>query len=204
MKEDGKEWGGILYDDTESYRWLMDYFKGFEPEYIDIVTTHFDGTPMKKEELEEREFVFGYSGRLTPTSMYCSANGSFLYSVVDISLAEYNGRYAAKINLDSFHDTAKLLESGEAMEFLRQDHNEYTNQKTLLINLSVPKFDISSDMENAPPMCPECAPCTIFNPVIRISWACFSSCLFFKLSIFLPFLSVSFFYNKPFRMPSNE
>lgn len=113
MKEDGKEWGGILYDDTESYRWLMDYFKGFEPEYIDIVTTHFDGTPMKKEELEERGFVFGYSGRLTPTSMYCSANGSFLYSVVDISLAEYNGRYAAKINLDSFHDTAKLLESGE-------------------------------------------------------------------------------------------
>ena len=41
----------------------------------------------------------------------------------------------------------QLLESGEATEFLRQDHNEYTNQKTLLINLSVPKFDISSDME---------------------------------------------------------
>ena len=40
-----------------------------------------------------------------------------------------------------------LLASGEAMAFLQQEPYEYENQKSLLINLSVPKFDISSDME---------------------------------------------------------
>ena len=41
----------------------------------------------------------------------------------------------------------ELLASGDAMEFLQQDLYTYKNQKSLLINLSVPKFDISSDME---------------------------------------------------------
>ena len=41
----------------------------------------------------------------------------------------------------------ELLASGEAMAFLQQDLNEYENQKSLMVHLSVPKFDISSDME---------------------------------------------------------
>ena len=41
----------------------------------------------------------------------------------------------------------KLLASGEAMAFLQQDLYEYENQKSLMVHLSVPKFDISSDME---------------------------------------------------------
>ena len=41
----------------------------------------------------------------------------------------------------------ELLSSGEAMAFLQQDLYEYENKKSMLINLSVPKFDISSDME---------------------------------------------------------
>ena len=41
----------------------------------------------------------------------------------------------------------ELLTSGEAMTFLQQDLNAYENQKALLVNLSVPKFDISSNIE---------------------------------------------------------
>lgn len=41
----------------------------------------------------------------------------------------------------------ELLSSGEAMTFLRQNAYEYENQKPLMIHLSVPKFDISSDLE---------------------------------------------------------
>lgn len=41
----------------------------------------------------------------------------------------------------------ELLSSGEAMAFLQQDPYEYENQKSLMVNLSIPKFDISSDME---------------------------------------------------------
>ena len=41
----------------------------------------------------------------------------------------------------------ELLASGEAMSFLQQDLYEYENQKSLMVHLSVPKFDISSDME---------------------------------------------------------
>ena len=40
-----------------------------------------------------------------------------------------------------------LLSSGEAMAFLQQDANEYENQKSLMVHLSVPKFDISSNLE---------------------------------------------------------
>ena len=40
----------------------------------------------------------------------------------------------------------ELLSSGEAMAFL-QDAREYGNQKSLMVNLSLPKFDISSDLE---------------------------------------------------------
>lgn len=41
----------------------------------------------------------------------------------------------------------ELLSTGEAMDFLQQNANEYENQKSLMIHLSVPKFDISSDLE---------------------------------------------------------
>ena len=41
----------------------------------------------------------------------------------------------------------ELLASGEAMAFLQLDLYEYENQKSLMVHLSVPKFDISSDME---------------------------------------------------------
>ena len=41
----------------------------------------------------------------------------------------------------------ELLSSGEAMAFLQQDLNTYENQKSLLVYLSVPKFDINSDLE---------------------------------------------------------
>ena len=41
----------------------------------------------------------------------------------------------------------ELLSSGEAMAFLQQDAHEYENQKSLIIHLSLPKFDISSDLE---------------------------------------------------------
>ena len=41
----------------------------------------------------------------------------------------------------------ELLSSGEAMDFLQQNVNEYEKQKSLMIHLSVPKFDISSDLE---------------------------------------------------------
>ena len=41
----------------------------------------------------------------------------------------------------------ELLSSGEAMAFVQQNAYEYENQKSAKIHLSVPKFDISSDME---------------------------------------------------------
>ena len=41
----------------------------------------------------------------------------------------------------------ELLSSGEAMTFLQQDLRKYKNKSTPRINLSIPKFDICSDME---------------------------------------------------------
>ena len=41
----------------------------------------------------------------------------------------------------------ELLSSGEAMAFLLRDAYDYENQKSLMVHLSLPKFDISSDME---------------------------------------------------------
>ena len=41
----------------------------------------------------------------------------------------------------------ELLSSGEAMAFLQQDLRKYKNKATPEINLSIPKFDICSDME---------------------------------------------------------
>ena len=41
----------------------------------------------------------------------------------------------------------ELLSSGEATSFLQQDLRKYKNKATPRINLSIPKFDICSDME---------------------------------------------------------
>ena len=45
---------------------------------------------------------------------------------------------------DEGHGVDELLDSGEAMEFLLADN--YTGSKYLKVNLSVPKFDVSSDL----------------------------------------------------------
>jgi len=41
----------------------------------------------------------------------------------------------------------QLMESGEVFSFLAQDHNSYENRKNLMVNLSLPKFDISCELE---------------------------------------------------------
>lgn len=64
-----------------------------------------------------------------------------------VSLSLEDGSQMWLILPDEGTTPEELLASGDAMEFLQQDLYTYKNQKSLLINLSVPKFDISSDME---------------------------------------------------------
>ena len=82
---------------------------------------------------------------MNQTLLYNPYYWSDHFGAVSLNL-EDNGRMWL-ILPDEGTTPEELLSSGEAMAFLQQDLYEYENQKSMLINLSVPKFDISSDME---------------------------------------------------------
>jgi len=68
-----------------------------------------------------------------------------------VSLALENGDRMWLFLPDEGVTPAELLKSGQVMDFLKQDpagyNSSYAQQKSLKVNLSLPKFDVSSDME---------------------------------------------------------
>ena len=103
------------------------------------------------QEKENTESAFhGTAGDTTETFMrqtliYNPYYWSDHFGAVSLNL-EDNGRMWL-ILPDEGVTPEELLSSGEAMDFLQQNANKYENQKSLMIHLSVPKFDISSDLE---------------------------------------------------------
>ena len=103
-----------------------------------------------QEKLNTEALFHGANGDTTETFMHQSLLYTPYYwgdnfGAVSLNL-EDNGQMWL-ILPDEGVTPEELLASGEAMAFLQQDLYEYENQKSLMVHLSVPKFDISSDME---------------------------------------------------------
>ena len=103
-----------------------------------------------QEKLNTEALFHGANGDTTETFMHQSLLYNPYYwgdnfGAVSLNL-EDNGQMWL-ILPDEGVTPEELLASGEAMAFLQQDLYEYENQKSLMVHLSVPKFDISSDME---------------------------------------------------------
>ena len=103
-----------------------------------------------QEKLNTEALFHGANGDTTETFMHQSLLYNPYYwgdnfGAVSLNL-EDNGQMWL-ILPDEGVTPEELLASGEAMAFLQQNHYEYENRKSLMVHLSVPKFDISSDME---------------------------------------------------------
>ena len=105
----------------------------------------------KFREENTREDIFHAPGRdLTVDFMHSSRSQTYYwadrFSAVSLS---FEGReYEMWLILpDEGYDPDDLLTTGEAVEFLLTDKYDYTDSKYLTVNLSMPKFDVSSSTD---------------------------------------------------------
>ena len=138
--------GGLLREQTQNLT--------LDPQTVLalVSTLHYQVQWLNEfQEKENTESTFyGTSGDTIETFMrqtliYNPYYWSDHFGAVSLNL-EDNGRMWL-ILPDEGVTPEELLSTGEAMDFLQQNANEYENQKSLMIHLSVPKFDISSDLE---------------------------------------------------------
>ena len=138
--------GGLLREQTQNLT--------LDPQTVLalVSTLHYQVQWLNEfQEKENTESTFyGTAGDTTKTFMrqtliYNPYYWSDHFGAVSLNL-EDNGRMWL-ILPDEGVTPEELLSTGEAMDFLQQNANEYENQKSLMIHLSVPKFDISSDLD---------------------------------------------------------
>ena len=138
--------GNLLQDQTQDLK--------LDPQTVLALVSTIHYQVQWQESFQEKantEAVFhGTAGDTTETFM----NQTFIYNpyywsdnfgAVYLNLEDNSQMWL--ILPDEGVTPEELLSSGEAMAFLRQNAYEYENQKPLMIHLSVPKFDISSDLE---------------------------------------------------------
>ncbi|MBQ5318905.1 MAG: hypothetical protein J6K17_07415 [Oscillospiraceae bacterium] len=116
LLSNGDDWNSFFVDGNEYVKWITDYFCTLEPEYLDVKVKNEDGTILKNTEFEKLGFKFFYTDKINITGVYFCANPNYLYSGANIIFADYRGKYVARIELDSFYDAVKLMESGETPE----------------------------------------------------------------------------------------
>ena len=109
------------------------------------------GWASKFKEENTREAIFhAPSGDMTADFMHASRSQTYYwgerFSAVSL---DFEGReYKMWLILpDEGYSPDDLLTSGEAMKFLLTDQHDYTDSKYLTVNLSMPKFDVSSSMD---------------------------------------------------------
>ena len=105
----------------------------------------------KFNEKNTREDIFHAPDRdLTADFMHSSRSQTYYWAdrFSAVSLSFEGGECEMWLILpDEGYDPDDLLTSGEAMEFLLTDKYDYTDSKYLTVNLSMPKFDISSSTD---------------------------------------------------------
>ena len=109
------------------------------------------GWANKFKEENTREDIFHAPGRdLTADFMHASRSQTYYwadrFSAVSLDFEGYEHQMWL-ILPDEGYSPDDLLTSGEAMEFLLADKYSYTGSKYLTVNLSMPKFDVSSSTD---------------------------------------------------------
>lgn len=138
--------GGLLKDQTQDLE--------LDPQTVLalVSTLHYQVQWIEQfQEKENQEALFhGTAGDTTETFMrqtllYNPYYWGEHFGAISLGL-EDNGQMWL-ILPDEGTTPEELLSSGEVMAFLQQKPHEYENRKSLMVNLSLPKFDISSDLE---------------------------------------------------------
>ena len=109
------------------------------------------GWANKFREENTREDIFHAPGHdLTVDFMHASCSQTYYwgdrFSAVSLDCEDQEHKMWL-ILPDEGYDPDGLLDSGEAMDFLLANKSRYDSSKYLIVNLSMPKFDVSSNLD---------------------------------------------------------